>query len=110
MRTHHILYFILMILFPSMIQAGEIYGTLREGGKAVAKGIKIEVISPAKTYTVQTDAYGSYRLYVGEKGKCTFKVSYKNQEPSFVIYSYDKSTRYDMSLESKDGKYTLRRK
>ncbi len=110
MKPHQIFCIIALILLPSIMLAGEIYGTVREGGKAVAKGIKIEVVTPVKAYTAQTDAYGSYRLYVVEKGKCTFKVYYKNQEPTFVIYSYDKSTRYDMSLESKNGKYSLRRK
>ncbi len=97
-------------LLPTIVLAGEIYGSLREGGKAVAKGTKIEIVTPKKTYSTQTDAYGSYRLYVVEKGKCTLKVSYKDQTPSFELYSYERSTRYDMSLESKDGKYSLRRK
>ncbi len=99
-----------LILFPAIILAGEIYGTLREGAKTVAKGTKVEVVTPKKTYTTETDAYGSYRLYIVEKGKCTMKVYFNKQTPSFDIYSYDKSTRYDMSLDSKDGKYTLRRK
>ncbi len=99
-----------LALFPALTLAGEIYGTLREGAKTVAKGIKIEVVTPKKTYTAETDAYGSYRLYIAEKGKYTMKVYYNKQIPTFDIYSYDKSTRYDMSLESKDGKYTLRRK
>ncbi len=110
MRKNTILILIVGMLFPSLIYAGEIYGTIREGGKAVTKGIKVEVVSPAKTYTAQTDAYGSYRLYVVEKGKCMLKVYYKGQTPLFMVYSYDKSTRYDLSLESKDGKYSLKRK
>jgi hypothetical protein len=101
---------ILLLLFSSITFAGEIYGTLREGGKAVTKGIKVEIVTPKKTYSTLTDTYGSYRLYVPEKGKCTFKVYYKSQTPFFDLYSYDKSTRYDMSLETKDGKYLLKRK
>jgi hypothetical protein len=76
----------------------------------VAKGTKVEIVTPKKTYTTATDAYGSYRLFVVEKGKCTLNVSYKEQTPSFDLYSYDKSTRYDMSLEAKEGKYILKRK
>lgn len=110
MRRISVLYLIPMILFSSITLAGEIYGTLREGGKVVKKGIKIEIITPKKTYTTQTDAYGSYRLYIVEKGKCTLKVYYNDQSPTFDVYSYDKSTRYDMSMESKDGKYSLKRK
>jgi hypothetical protein len=105
-----ILSLILFLLFSSITLAGEIFGTLREGGKAVAKGIKVEIVTPKKTYSTVTDAYGSYRLFVVEKGKCALNVYYKNQTSSFELYSYDKSTRYDMSLEAKDGKYLLKRK
>ncbi len=110
MRRNPMLCLIPLILFPSITLAGEIFGTLREGGKALKKGIKVEVVTPKKTYTALTDAYGSYRLYVVEKGKCTLKVYYNNQTPSFDVYSYDKSIRYDMSLELKDGTYSLKRK
>ena len=110
MIKYSILSLILFLLFTSFTRAGEIFGTLREGGKAVTKEIKVEIVTPKKTYSTVTDTYGSYRLYVLEKGKCTLKVYYKNQTPSFDLYSYDKSTRYDMSLEIKDGKYLLKRK
>jgi len=110
MLKNPILFLTLILIFSSTTLAGEIYGTLREGGKAMTKGIKVEIVTPKKTYTTATDSYGSYRLYVIEKGKCTLKVYYKNQIPSFDLYSYDKSKRYDMSFESKDGKYLLKRK
>jgi len=110
MTKKTVLFLILFLIYSSGTLAGEMYGTLREGGKAVSKGIKVEIVTPKKTYAAVTDIYGSYRLYVLEKGKCTFKVYYKNQIPSFDLYSYDKSTRYDMSLEAKDGKYLLKRK
>lgn len=108
---HQCILFLTLFLFCSSISlAGELFGTFREGGKAVAKGIKVEIVTPKKTYTGVTDAYGSYRVFVVEKGKCTLKVYYHTQTPSFELYSYDKSTRYDMSLESQDGTYSLKRK
>jgi hypothetical protein len=110
MKKSPILFLVPFIIFSSMTLAGEMFGTLREGGKAVTKGIKVEIVILEKTYTGETDAYGSYRLFVVEKGKCTFKVYYNKQTPSFEVYSYDKSTRYDMSLETKDGIYLLKRK
>ena len=110
MTKNSILLLMFSLLFSSITLAGEIFGTLREGGKAATKGIKVEIVTPKKTYTTITDTYGSYRLYVLEKGKCTLNVYFKNQIPSFDLYSYDKSTRYDMSLETKDGKYLLKRK
>lgn len=110
MIKNSVLMLVLFLAFSSITLAGEIFGTLREGGKAVAKGIKVEIVTPKKTYTAVTDAYGSYRLYVPEKGKFTLSVYYKEQKPTFDLYSYDKSTRYDMSLETKEGKYSLKRK
>jgi hypothetical protein len=110
MKKSPMLFLLPFIIFPAMSFAGEMFGTLREGGKAVTKGIKIEVVITDKTYTGETDAYGSYRLFVVEKGKCTLNVYYNKQTPSFEVYSYDKSTRYDMNLETKDGKYLLKRK
>src|SRR5512147_2005278 len=83
MRTHVIAFLTLFLLSSSITLAGEIFGTLREGGKAVAKGVKVDIVTPKKTYTTATDAYGSYRLYVAEKGKCVLNVYYKNQTPSF---------------------------
>ena len=110
MKRSPMLFLLPFIIFPSITLAGEMFGTLREGGKAVTKGIKVEIVISEKTYTGETDAYGSYRVYVVEKGKCTLKVYYNKQTPSFDVYSYDKSTRYDMNLEAKDGKYLLKRK
>jgi len=99
-----------IIVSSSLTFAGEIFGSLKEKNVAVAKGTKIEVIIEKKTYTAETDEFGSYRLFVPEKGKCALKVYYQKQTPTFDIFSYDKSTRYDFLLENQDGKYVLRRK
>jgi hypothetical protein len=107
---HIIVVLVLMLLSFSFASAGEIFGTIKEAGKAVPKGTKIEIASTQKTYSAQTDVYGSYRLYVPEKGKCTLKVYVNKQSPSMDIFSYEKSTRCDISLESKNGQYTLKRK
>lgn len=90
--------------------AGEIFGTISEGTKPVAAGVKLEVTAGGKTYSTETDKFGGYRLFVKEKGKCTLTVSYKDQTPTFSVASFDKSTRYDLVLNQKDGKYTLGRK
>src|SRR5258708_35327636 len=86
-------------VFDSQALAGEIYGTIKAEAKGVSKGTKLEIVSSKKTYTAETDTYGSYRVYVPEKGKCTFKVHYNKQVPVLEIFSYDKSTRYDLSIE-----------
>jgi hypothetical protein len=100
----------LLFLLTSSALAGELFGTISEGSKPVAAGVKVEVTAGDKTYTAETDKFGSYRLFVKEKGKCTLKAYYKDQTPSFNVASFDKSTRYDFALTQKDGKYTLGRK
>jgi hypothetical protein len=99
-----------LLLSASPVLAGEVYGTITEGNKPVAAGVKVGIAVSGKVYNGETDKFGSYRLVVKEKGKCTFTVHLKEQSPSLEIYSYDKSTRYDWILETKDGKLSLRRK
>ncbi|HET7853830.1 MAG TPA: hypothetical protein VFM04_05175 [Candidatus Methylomirabilis sp.] len=102
---------VLLACVPSFAFGGEIYGTLTEDRRSVGPNAQLEVTCAGKTYPRQTtDQYGSYRLFVQEKGKCTLKVHYKQQSPSTVISSYDSSVRYDLGLEKKDGQYVLRRK
>jgi hypothetical protein len=102
---------VLLVGVPSLVFGGEIYGTLTEDGRSVGPNAQLEVTCAGKTYPRQTtDQYGSYRLYVQEKGKCTLKVLYKQQSPSTEISSYEKSVRYDLVLEKKDGQYMLRSK
>src|SRR5258707_549087 len=89
---------------------GEFFGTIRADGKALPKGVKLDITSPAKTYSTETDAYGSYRLYVAEKGKCDLKIYYKGKTPAFTVFSYPKSTRYDFTIEKKDSLFVIKRK
>jgi hypothetical protein len=90
--------------------AGKIYGSVSEGGKPVAQGVKVEVACGANNYAAQTDAYGAFKLFVPDKGKCTLKVYYQGQTPSFEINSYEGSVQFDLILEKQGAKYTLRRK
>ena len=98
-------------LFASPLLAGEIYGTVTEGGKSVGEGVAIEVKCGEQSYpAAKTDKSGAYHLVVREKGKCALTVRYKDQTPSVDVASYDDGVQVDLVLESKDGKYTLRRK
>jgi hypothetical protein len=90
--------------------SGEMYGSVFDGAKPVGEKVKIDVNASGKAYTAETDKNGAYRLFVKEKGKCTFTVHYKDQALAADIFSYDKSLRYDWVIESKDGKLQLKRK
>lgn len=101
---------IVLLVAASTGFAGEIFGTISEGGKAVGAGVKVTITAGDKSYATETDKFGAYRVFVKEKGKCTITVKSGEDAPSAELFSYDKSTRYDWVLESKEGKPTLRRK
>jgi hypothetical protein len=90
--------------------AGELYGTITDGGKPIASGVKVEIAASGKVYSTETDKFGSYRVYVKEKGKCTITLHVRDQSPTVGLVSYDNSTRYDWFLETKNGKLSLRRR
>jgi hypothetical protein len=100
----------LMLIMCARTWAGEMYGSITQGDKPVGEKVKVEVSAAGKSTAGETDKNGSYRIFVKEKGKCTFSVHYKDQVATTDIFSYDKSLRYDWVLELKDGKYQLKRK
>jgi hypothetical protein len=99
-----------LLLSASPVVAGEVFGTITDGSKPVAAGVKVDIAVSGKTYTAETDKFGSYRIVVKEKGKCKLTVHISEQSPSVDLFSYDRSTRYDWILGTKDGKLFLRRK
>ena len=106
----YVLIALLWIVAPSPLLAGEIRGIVTEGGKSAGQGLNIEVKCGDKTYEATTDKYGSYRLFVPEKGKCTLVFDYQGQQPSREVISFNESTRYDFALEKEGSEYVLRRK
>ncbi len=93
---------------PALASAGEIYGSIREAGKPVKEGLKVEVVCAETPVAVETDTYGAYRLFVQEEGKCTLTVTIGDEKPSIAVHSFEDSARYNLILEKKDGKLTLR--
>lgn len=101
---------LLMGIFASAALAGEIYGTILDAGKAVPAGVKVEVALAGKTYAGATDKLGTYHIFAAEKGKGTLTVHHNSQKPSADVFSFDKATRYDWTIETVDGKPVLKRK
>ncbi len=109
MKSHHI-FLIGLLLVASRTMAGEVYGSITDGNKPIPAGVKVEIAASGHVYAAETDKFGSYRIYVKEKGKCTLTVQMKDEVAKVDLFSYQKSTRYDWILETKDGKLSLRRK
>ncbi len=101
---------LMLVLTASWALAGELYGTITDGKKPVAAGLKVDITVSGKVVTVQTDKFGGYRTFVKDKGKGTLTLHVKDQSATADLFSFDKSTRYDWILETKDGKLSLRRK
>src|SRR5262245_29191914 len=101
------------LVFTSSAFAGKIFGDINSGGKPLPAGVKVKVTRPGSTAVADstvTDKFGSYKLMVKEEGKSTLTVVYENKPIDLAVFSNKEATRYDLVVEKKDGKLTLRRK
>ena len=101
---------LLFVLYGSaVLNAGQVYGTIRENGKGVA-GLAISIVSEAKVpYEVMTGPDGSFQVFVKEAGKCEFKVTYgTNKVAPGSVFSYATPAKYDFDLVGSNGTYTLK--
>jgi hypothetical protein len=101
---------LVLLLAATAAPAGEVFGTITDGTKPLPAGVRVTIARSGKVDSTETDKFGSYRIVVKEKGKCVFTVYVKDQAPSQEVFSYDKSMRYDWTLETTNEKLTLRRK
>jgi len=111
-------------LAASNASAGRIFGDIKMDGKPVPAGLVVTIaVAPPATAaeakekptvtvldTTVTDKFGSYKLSVKQEGKCVLTLMYEKQALSLEVFSYKNATRYDLILEKKDGKLSLRRK
>jgi hypothetical protein len=95
-------------LAAAVAAAGEIRGTLTNGGKPVV-GATVEIKVGNRQYTPTTDKFGSYRVLVAERGNCTVVVVVERQRSSPVtVNSVDRSVQYDLSVQKVNGQYVLK--
>ena len=112
---------LLALSIPAAAHAARVFGDIKLDGKPLAADVPVTVTlvltvdgkpKPAATPAdvTKTDKYGSYKLMVKETGKCILSVTYDKQVASLEVFSNKEATRYDLILEMKAGKPTLRRK
>ena len=117
---------LLVCLPASNASAGRIFGDIKLDGKPVPAGLTVTLAvvpvppagapgtkpkpAPVVADTTVTDKFGSYKLSVKEEGKCILTLVYEKQAPTLEVFSYKDATRYDLILEKKDGKLSLKRK
>ena len=92
------------------LSAGQIFGTVTEGGKAVSKGVEVVVDCSGEQAKSATDAFGAYRVNVQKTGSCTLTLSYKGQKPSATVASLEEPSSADFELQTQEGKYKLVRR
>ena len=90
--------------FASIAVAGNIYGSVTEGGKPVAQGTKLEVTCGSNKYGAETDANGAFKLFAKDTGKCTLKVSYRKFSRTV---DFDKLQASPGGIELEPEKLTL---
>ena len=93
--------------------AGRIFGDISLDGKPLPAGVKVLVAKPGAKEVVDetvTDKFGSYKLVMKEEGKATLTVVYEKKSLELAVFSNKEATRYDLVVEKKDGKLSLRRK
>jgi hypothetical protein len=100
--------------------AGRIFGDVKIAGKPAPEGMLVTVQAakpanddkapPAPIDSVKTDKVGSYKIMVKNEGKCTLTVFVEKKTATLEVFSYKEPTRYDLIVEEKDGKLTVRRK
>ena len=101
------------VLVTTEAQAGKIFGDISLDGKPLPAGVKVQVSkagAKAVADETATDKFGSYKLNMKEEGKETLTVVYEKKPIELAVFSNKEATRYDLVVEKKDGKLTLRRK
>ena len=114
---------IVIALGASNASAGRLFGDVKIGDKPASEGMLITVQAAAKPAdkekekgagapidSVITDKVGSYKVMVKEEGKFTLTVHVGKKTAVLEVFSYKEPTRYDLIVEEKDGKLTVRRK
>lgn len=108
----HLRYFCLgmILLFPTLLYAGQIYGSVTSAGRGLSRaGIEINCGGAITTGSTATD--GSYRINVPQQGQCTFTLSGYAGPASAVVFSYPNPSQYDFELvRLSDGRYELRKR
>ena len=94
------------ILWPTVVVAGPLYGTIRfENGPA--SGVSLVVECPPSggsrgiRVQAQTDARGSFSMRVPARGRCSMHVESGNRRGSpFAVFVSDNPIRFDAVVNS----------
>ena len=97
-------------LVSALATAGEVFGIVKQSS-GVVEGADVAANCGDKAYgPVKTDKKGSYRLAIGQTGKCTLTVTHSGKSATMNVVSFDDATQSDVVLTvGADGKLTAKR-
>jgi hypothetical protein len=88
-----------IVLLPSLLHAGQIFGSISSSGKPVPNATKIEINCGGAVTQGVTAGDGSYRINVPQQGQCTLTLP--QYGASTIVVSYPNPSQYDFQLVGK---------
>ena len=99
-----------ILLFPALLHAGQIYGSVIWSGRGLPHA-GIEINCGGAVTPGSTSSDGSYRISVPQQGQCNLTLPGYSGPPSAVVFSYPNPSQYDFELVSlPGGRYELRKR
>jgi len=100
----------MVLTFPTLLYAGQIYGSVISAGRGLpGAGIAIHCGGAITQGSTATD--GSYRINVPQQGQCSLTLSGYPGSPNAAVFSYPNPSQYDFELvRLPDGRYELLKK
>ena len=87
-----------IVLLPSLLHAGQIFGSISSSGKPVPNS-PIEINCGGAVTRGATTGDGSYRISVPQQGQCTLTLP--QYGASAILVSYPNPSQYDFLLVGK---------
>jgi hypothetical protein len=109
MRPITYVWLAIVVAIPSIVQAGQVYGTIVMDGKGIG-GANVEIScgsDPAVKGTTAAD--GAYRINVPQQGQCTLVLP-SHGKPSATIFSSPNPALYNFELVKAGNGYELKRR
>ena len=111
MRLIRCVCLVIALAVPSLVYAGQVYGTIVMDGKGVG-GASVEITcGSAAAVTGTTAADGAYRINVEPQGQCTLVLPGHAGKPSAMVFSSPNPALYNFELvKGADGNFSLKRR
>src|SRR5204863_9446754 len=98
MRRLLFLFITIGLLSPAVLCAGQIYGTVTSGGRAVAKKNISITCGKAQPLPGITLADGSFRINVSQQGQCILTLPDYPHNPSIAVFSNPYPALFNLDL------------